>query len=146
MTVSVTGIDHVGITVSSLQDSIAWFSAVFGATPGAILEAEGPVLARTVRVPGAHFRYVFLSIAQSSIELIEYVNPVSSRVERSNSDLAASHICIAVGDVEAAVHESVRNGATLNGPVVRLPDGSALAYVATPDGVQIELSQPAPRR
>ncbi|MEE9257356.1 MAG: VOC family protein [bacterium] len=53
------------------------------------------------------------------------------------------HFCLSVEDIEGMLRHVEENGGTVSEPLFLLPSGNRAAYVQGPDGVQIELIEPA---
>jgi catechol 2,3-dioxygenase-like lactoylglutathione lyase family enzyme len=140
-----SGINHVGVTVASLDDSLAFYRDVFGLEPVLVTDASGPEVAATFQVPGADFRVAFLPVGASVWELVEYRTP--GRATRPRHDeIGGMHACFEVSDMEAALARLAEHGVEVPDAPLEIAEGptagARIAYVRDPDGVQIELLQP----
>ncbi|MGH2872414.1 MAG: VOC family protein, partial [Solirubrobacteraceae bacterium] len=143
------GVDHVGITVPDIDEAIAWFQDVLGATNpltfGPISDPTGDLMHELVGVsPKAVIDQIsLLRIGHSAnIELFQYAAPGQNRTFPKNSDWAGHHIAFYVKDIDAAVHYMERKGVEkFEGPysITAGPaDGMIINYFKTPFNTYIE--------
>ena len=127
-------LDHIGIAVSDLAESLAFFRDALG------LELEAPE-----EVPSQRVRAHFLQAGEATLELVEPTaadSPIAKYVARRGPGL--HHVCLRVDDIASALAE-------LKGRGVRLIDetprpgahDSLVAFVhpASAHGVLVELKQ-----
>jgi catechol 2,3-dioxygenase-like lactoylglutathione lyase family enzyme len=142
-----SGINHVGVTVASLEDALAFYKDVFGLEPVLVTDASGPEVAAMFQVPGADFRVAFLPVGESVWELIEYRTPGRETRPR-HDEIGGMHVCFEVSDMDAALAHLARHGVAVPEKPLEIPEGptagARIAYVRDPNGVQIELLQPPP--
>ena len=121
------GVHHTGMTVSRLDDAIAWYGKHLGMTQ---LEARW-------EVPEHGLEIAYLSGPGGRVELFEHADP--SKLPRVGRD----HLAFLVGDMEAAVAALEEAGIELTIPPTRA-DAASLTYAffADPDGNKLELVQP----
>jgi catechol 2,3-dioxygenase-like lactoylglutathione lyase family enzyme len=138
---------HVGITVSSLDQWLAFLSAGFGLQPSNLLSSDSPEVAIAVGLIHARARIAFLELPDSTqIELIEYLEPRGRQFDRISSDIGASHVCIEVSDIDEAIAHLEAAGARFFSPPVTIKGGNLVGwrfvYFREPtDGVVLELIQ-----
>ena len=131
-------LDHVGIAVSDLQASLAFFKDVLG------LHVE-----LTEVIASQQVRATFLQAGQSTLEMLEATGPdsaIAKYLDKRGPGL--HHVALRVDDIDAAL-------AHLKGRGVRLIDGQArpgaegarVAFIhpSAAHGVLVELKQPAPK-
>ena len=131
-------LDHVGIAVSDLQASLAFFKDVLGLH----VEASEEIASQRVRA-------TFLGTGQSTLEMLEATSadsPIAKFVEKRGAGM--HHVALRVDDIEAAL-------AHLRGRGIRLIDekarpgaeGALVAFIhpSAAHGVLVELKQPAPK-
>lgn len=139
------GLHHVGVTVSNLERSLAWYRDVFGLEPVVDETGSGPDLCATVQVPDVDLHYAFLHVGNTRIELLQYVNPPGRPFDMHNNDVGAAHVCLVVDDVQAVYERLSGRGVTFNAPPLHLTDGAmaghTIVYLRDPDGIQLELMQ-----
>jgi catechol 2,3-dioxygenase-like lactoylglutathione lyase family enzyme len=142
-------IHHVGIPVSDLERSMAWYADVLGVVAAGISGAgSGEGLSQMLEVPGAALRAAFVKVGEHTMfELLEWSSPVSTPYALTNSDIGAVHICFEVDDILAAHEQLEAKGVHINHPPVSLDgtggdlDGYWFCYFRDPDGTQLELMQ-----
>ncbi|TFG31326.1 methylmalonyl-CoA epimerase [Candidatus Thorarchaeota archaeon] len=133
---SVEKIAHIGIAVESIEKWISFYRDVLG------LEYTG-----SEDVPEQKVRVAFLTIGESSIELLEPTSedsPIAKFLETRGSGI--HHIAIQVDDIEAALARHHDAGARLidNEPRIGAHDMKiAFIHPKTSGGVLIELCQPS---
>ena len=143
------GMDHVGITVPSINQAIEWFEDVLGAVAPLTFGPfpAGPFIASVVDVAqtASIEQITMLRIGRSAgIELFQYSAPDGQRHDTpKNSDWSGHHIAFYVTDIAAAVEYMVGKG------VRRMPAGpftltagpaagQTIQYFQTPWGSYIE--------
>lgn len=125
-------IDHLGIAVRSISDSLAFYSDVLG------LEMAG-----SETVPDQGVRVALLPVGESRIELLEPVSeetPVGRFISKRGEGL--HHICYEVDDLTARLNELRSRGARLlDGYPRRGAEGRQVAFLhpASANGVLVEL-------
>lgn len=151
-------LDHVSLTVSDLEAVIGFYARVFGAEVayrmGPFDAAEIPRMndgrdwtAAYINVPGARLRIAMLKFPDGmGMELHEYQKPAdAARKPPRNCDVGSRHLCIEVGDIDAAIAVLKQNGCTPMAGSIDMADGpcppSRSWYVLDPFGNQLELVQ-----
>lgn len=132
-------IDHPGFVVNDLDGAVNFFVDVLGfqrVRVGELVDPDGgDLLTRQFGVPiGATARFVFLALAGSQIELLEWQG-VEQQVSGGNSDLGGRHLAIVVADLAAtlAVIQS------MPGATIREIHPRGFVYVAMPFGLELQL-------
>jgi methylmalonyl-CoA epimerase len=127
-------IDHIGIAVANLQESLSFWETALG------IELHG-----IEEVAEQHVRTAFLPVAGTEIELLEPTSPDSSIakfIEKRGEGL--HHIAIRVDDIEAALAELKAKGVQLIDETPRNGAGGArIAFVhpRATHGVLLELCE-----
>ena len=104
-----THIEHIGIAVKSLEETIPFYERVLGLKCYAVEE-----------VMGQKVRTAFFRIGQTKIELLESTDPegpVSRFIEKKGEGI--HHIAFAVEDMEGALREAGSHGIQLIDSVPR---------------------------
>ena len=131
-------LDHVGIAVSDLQPSLAFFRDVLGLH----VEATEEVTAQKVRA-------TFVSTGASTLEFLEATapdSPIAKYLDKRGSGL--HHVALRVDDLEAALAHLKSRGIRLIDERPRAGAERALVAFIHPssaNGVLVELKQPAPK-
>jgi catechol 2,3-dioxygenase-like lactoylglutathione lyase family enzyme len=140
--------DHVGLTVPDLDEAVAFFVDVLGATEQYRFGRKNdPVLMeRSIGVhPRSEFRAAMLRLTPGlSVELFQWTSPGRRKQMPEPSDAGGHHLCLVADDLDTAIAELSRR------PELRIYDGpgrltmGAYAggrwiYFRTRWGLQIEL-------
>ena len=130
-------LDHIGIAVSDLPASLAFFRD----TLGLHLESSEEIASQKVR---AHF----LSTGQSSLELLEATaadSPIAKYLEKRGPGI--HHLALRVENIAAALAHLKARGVRLIDERARPgAEGALVAFIhpSAAHGVLVELKQPAP--
>ncbi len=146
----VSAVDSVGITVSDLDRSVAFFRDVLSFERISEAEAAGEEYEHLVGVHGVRMRVARMKLGSETIELTEYLTPKGRPVpvdSRSN-DRWFQHIAIITSDMDEAYQWLRRHKVehVSTGPQ-RLPDwnpnagGIRAFYFKDPDGHPLEVLQ-----
>ena len=128
-----TGVDHIGIAVRSLDERLALYRALG-------LEVEG-----REDVPSEKVRVAFLPAEGTRIELLEATSPdspIAAFIEKRGEGM--HHVCLRVDDIRAAMASLKAQGVQLLSDEPRPgAHGSRVCFVhpRSAGGVLIELSQ-----
>jgi catechol 2,3-dioxygenase-like lactoylglutathione lyase family enzyme len=107
-------LNHIGFAVSDLDQSIRFYSDLFNEPPYFKEVYDVPYIGDLVGYPGAVQYAAFFRIpGQTSLflELIQYMNPVSSIVSMEAYIAGNAHLCLATSDLDAAYRHLVAIGA-----------------------------------
>ncbi len=146
---TVTRIDHAGITVSDLDRSLGFYRDLLGLRLISDSTLAEPEVADLLGLESVHLRIVDLDSGDGRIlELIQYVQPEGRTIAYESSDPASTHLGFTVDDLGAVRKRLAEAGATI---VSRRPitisdpggdfDGATCLYVRDPDGAILELVQ-----
>jgi catechol 2,3-dioxygenase-like lactoylglutathione lyase family enzyme len=159
--INVRAVDHIGITVPSIDDALQFFSEAFGAQvlfgmessydPNADPTTSTEHARLGTRPTSRWTRSLPLKLGEgASVELFEYHDP-ERLPPPTASDLGIQHFAVYVDDMDIAVERVVAAGGTaLEGPSL-LPgpesgEGNKWIYTIAPWGGIIELvSYPSPQ-
>jgi catechol 2,3-dioxygenase-like lactoylglutathione lyase family enzyme len=146
---TITRIDHVGITVSDVDRALGFYRDVLGLRVIAHSTVTESEVAELLGLDSVQLRIADLDSGDGRIvELIQYVQPEGRRIAYESSDVATAHIAFTVDDLGAVRKRLTDAGATI---VSRRPitisepggdfDGAICLYVRDPDGAILELVQ-----
>ena len=130
----VSKIDHIGIAVSNLDETVKLYRDVLG------LELHG-----TEVVPEQKVRVAFLPVGDTEVELLESTSaegPIAKFIEAKGQGI--QHIAFRVNDIEAALEEMKAKGMRLIDEKPRYGAGGAKIAFLHPKstgGVLIELCE-----
>ncbi len=148
----ITAVDHTGITVSNLEQSLAFWRDILGFELSHQAHHTGDLAAEVTGVPGAEIRLVVLKGYGHKIELLEYLAPADrKRVKIRPCDVGSVHVALLINDLDALLSRIAASGWKPAGKPQALKSGpnagKRVIYVRDPDGTTIELMQPpSPRR
>ena len=146
----ITGISHVGISVSNLERSIGFYRDLLGM--GLIQEVpmRGANYDAVMGLKGTEGRIAVLRTGNLEIELLEFKRPPSRPGElgRHVSDQGISHFAIHVEDIAELYARHEAAGARVRSALVYFPSCATTAvYFCDPDGNFIEmLEEKIPRQ
>ncbi|MDI9259101.1 VOC family protein [Alicyclobacillus sendaiensis] len=121
-------LEHVGIMVSNLERSIAFYTDVLG------MELLGTLDHNT---PGIRLAFLSYPGQNAQIELIE------GYAERLPDEGQVHHVAITVDDIEAEAARLRGAGVRfLDEAITTLRNGAQYIFFAGPDGERLELFQP----
>lgn len=135
-------LSHVGLCVSDLERSLAFYRAL-GFAERSRLRAGGEPAAKLLELPGADLAAVYLERDGTRLELLHYASPghVGTPARRPMNALGLTHLSLRVDDLDA-VAEGVRaaGGRLIEASRTEIPEArTRAAFVVDPDGTRIEL-------
>ena len=145
----VVAVESIGITVSDLDASLAWYERVLDFQPaGAIEEHAGAAAESLEGVFAMRSRSARLTLGDETLELTEYLAPQSRPlpVDSRSNDRWFQHVALIVSDMDAAYARlrTAHVAHASSGPQ-RLPDwnpnagGIEAFYFKDPDGHVLEV-------
>lgn len=149
------GVLHAGFTVSDLDRSVRWYQEVLGLELLARQTNDNAYTRQIVGLPDAVLEVAFLRLpgvdpAPSThvLELMQYVSPAGGRVSGLTQDVGAGHLALMVDDLDEAYARLREADVRFVNPPVEIDAGAnrgaRACYLRDPDGITIELVQPAP--
>jgi lactoylglutathione lyase len=138
--------NHVGVTVSDLRRSIAFYRDLLGFH---VAYERGEVTAeympRLVGIPGARLKIAGLDIPGLHLDLLEYIEPKGAVSAGPTADVGNVHLGFTVDDMWAAYRSLVAAGVRFKSepisPTVGPNQGGWAVYFVDPDGVTLEMIQ-----
>lgn len=119
--------DHVGIIVSDLARSKAFYAALG--------------FQQTTEHVSADKTITFMRLGALQVELFAYSEPVPAAIAEGRT-LGFRHLALATDDIDADFAELRAAGIVSPEVAIReLPDGWRLLFFNDPDGVEIEIMQ-----
>jgi catechol 2,3-dioxygenase-like lactoylglutathione lyase family enzyme len=142
---------HTGYTVDDLDRSLGFYRDLLGMEVVMTQEKSGGYLARIVGYPDTHVRMAHLRAPGSDhvLELFEYLAPEGASARpREPRDSGTAHLCLVVEDLQGVYERLVQAGVdSFVSPPVEVDTGAnrggAAVYLRDPDGIPVELFQPA---
>ncbi len=142
-------VHHVGITVADLDRSAAFWGELLGVTPAPVEHLQGPGLGRLVGYPGVRIERRWVDLPGGlALELLQYLDREEPAYDPGTAHPGNVHVCLTVEDLPKAHARALACGARAVGEgwivVPAGPNaGASIAYLRDPDGVTIELFEPA---
>ena len=142
-------VSHLGICVSDLERSRAFYRDALGFAVESELEVEGEPSETLLRLAPVRLRAVYLVRDGLRIELLHYAAPgaVGDGSPRAMNALGLTHLSLRVDGIEASVARLAAHGAHVLRDT-RIDNAKLRAkavFVTDPDGTLIELVETKPR-
>lgn len=142
----ITGVDHVGVTVSDVDRSLEFWRDLLGLAVTGRGVVEWEHLDRLVALPDTKIEWCELALpGGGKVELSQYHRPVGEAVSPGGeNEPGRSHVSLLVDDLAEMLAMLRSNGvrARTEDPVdipLGAYEGGKAAYVFDPDGVELEL-------
>ncbi len=135
---------HLGVCVSDLERSLAFYGEVFGCREiGRFGDREG-YSAKLLEIDGVQLEAVYLERDGWRIELLSYPSPgtIGSSQRRPMNQLGLTHLSFVVDDLEAVLAAVREHGGTVV-EASRMEARATAIFVTDPDGTRIELIERA---
>lgn len=137
--------DNVGIVVESLDDAVAFFTAL-GLTLEGRATIEGEWAGRVTGLGDQHVEVAMMVTpdGHSRLELSRFLRPavVADHRKAPVNALGYLRAMFTVSDIDETLAELGKHGAQLVGEVVQYENAYRLCYVRGPEGLLIGLAQP----
>jgi catechol 2,3-dioxygenase-like lactoylglutathione lyase family enzyme len=137
-------LEHVGLTVSELDRSVRFYSALLGASPFYRATEERPYLGKVVGYPDCRLAIADFHLPGTGtfLELLQYLEPIGHAVSMETANPGIGHVCFVVSDLANEYERISAIGGAFRspGPVDRA-DGGRAVYLRDPDGISIELQE-----
>jgi lactoylglutathione lyase len=152
----IQGFFHVSFTVSNLEASVKWYTEVLGLQFVRGQEQHNEYTSKLVGYPDAHLKVAQLRvpgqtipISRHDVELVEYVHPRGEDIPLDTNRTGVGHWAFIVDDIHAEFERLSALGVKFKAerPVAiehGVNKGGYAIYFTDPDGITLELLQPAP--
>lgn len=139
------GMNHVGVSVSNLDRSIAFYRDLLGMEVVVEGVFAGERYERILALKGASGKVALLKAANMQIELFEFSCPSPRRgdPQRPVCDHGITHFCIEVADIEAEYERLKSAGVTFHCQPLDFFGAAKATYGRDPDGNAFELLEKA---
>jgi len=143
-------VHHTGLTVRDLDRSVAFYRELLGCSVAMEQDKTGGYLAAIVGYPEASVRMAHLRAPAGElvIELFQYLDPVSIDTDLEPAKVGNAHLCFLLPDLDATYARLSAAGVGFFSPPIVIDTGANAGgkglYLRDPDGITIELFEPAP--
>jgi len=141
----IKGLEHVGLSVASLEQSMKFYRDLLGMEVVADETFKGELYDKILALKGVSGRVALLKKGNMQFELFEFAHPAPKPGDRERPvcDHGITHFCIEVADIEAEYQRLTAAGVAFHCPP--LDFGTAKAtYGRDPDGNVFELLEMTP--
>jgi len=136
---------HVGLTVSDLDASIAFYRDVIGFTLDGRYDIAGEWFDTLTHNQGAQLDVAMLQLGGFTLQLVAYDAGGGGRLELAHHHVGNPHLNITVDDLDARHAAITATGRCNPTPIVNIMESEIRSfYVEDPDGVPVELLQMHP--
>jgi catechol 2,3-dioxygenase-like lactoylglutathione lyase family enzyme len=141
------GVDHVSVTVGSIDRSLAFYEGLLGLSVRERSESDDPELAEITGVPGVRMAFADLVLGDGRVlELVEYLQPRLEPLGQSVQRPGSGHVSLLVDDAGAVHRRLTEAGVVPRSPPVLIEDdgdwhGVRCFYAEDPDGFTLEFIQ-----
>lgn len=144
---SVSVLDHVSVTVSDMERSLAFYRDLLGMKEVERHRLEGETISKMAGKPGVEMDVVRLAAPETPgiiVDLQQYLKPAGSVSDASLGDIAHAHVCFGVPDLDAAYRDLQAQGVEFVSEPVSFDLGWCIVdvvFLKDPDGFVLELMQ-----
>lgn len=138
----IAGFNHVGISVKSLANSIAFYCKHLDMRVVEVpVKFEGPIYEQILGLKGVRGKAAVLQKATLQLELFEFAVPKPKRknVKYPVSDHGLSHFCVEVTNIHSVYQRMRKAGVTFHCPPLNFFGEALATYARDLDGNVFEL-------
>jgi catechol 2,3-dioxygenase-like lactoylglutathione lyase family enzyme len=137
-------LDHIAVTVSDMERSLAFYTNVLGLQEAERHLLEGETISTMAGKPGVVMQVVRLRTPDGSRVLLDLQQYISPKGTVSNAQLGManhSHFCFEVKDIQKAYRDLEAKGvSSVSAPVTfGLEEPVTVVFLRDPDGFILEL-------
>jgi catechol 2,3-dioxygenase-like lactoylglutathione lyase family enzyme len=140
----ITNVDHVALSVASLDRSIAFYRDIIGFKVERILECGPEMRLGDVNgMPGSTARIAHLTLRNNMLELFEYQTPQGKRIppDHKQADNGLIHLGLASTDARTDYEKLKEYGVKFLSEPIEFRSGVWIFYFYGPDGEVCELRE-----
>lgn len=146
-------VEHVGLVVNDLEESIPFYTALFGPPVQRVTwrGKDAEYVAKMVAHPGLELDAAFFQLpySQSLLEMIQYHGVAKTHDPMDPMQVTAGHLGFSVENLDATVEQLKKLGVTFRSEPIDIPygpyKGGRSVYFRDPNGVNLQLMQLAGR-
>jgi catechol 2,3-dioxygenase-like lactoylglutathione lyase family enzyme len=143
----ITAFNHTSFTVGDMDRAVRFWTEAMGFEAASVSEREGGWQEQVTGVRGARLLVAHLYGHGHHMEFIQYLGGSQAAARYAPDVPGAAHVCFEVSDIRAMSQKMIAAGASWQGEIAEVSNGPArgsfAAYVRDPNGILIELYQPA---
>ena len=146
----VNGVDHFALTVSDLERSLRFYRDMLGLELRVRRVWSEEYVREMVGFPDASMDIALLALPggeNQQLELIEYLQPRAKPPRHPVNTAGSAHLCFMVDDIQEIYERLRQAGIQFVSAPVAVPvgpnKGRRTAYLLDPDGIVVQLMQPA---
>lgn len=143
----ITGFNHTSFTVADMEKSVAFWTRMLGFEAASVSPREGSWQEAVTGVANASLMVAHLYGHGQHIEFIQYLQGAVPGDPPSPAQCGVGHVCLETDDIEATWDALLGAGATAQGSIADVTSGAVggarAGYLRDPNGILIELLQPA---
>ena len=143
-------VDHFALTVGDLERSLRFYRDLLGLEVKVRRVWNEEYVREMVGFPDASMDIALLALPGSEdqqLELIEYQQPRARPTRNQINSVGSAHLCFMVDDIQETYDRLRREGIEFVSAPVAVPvgpnKGRRTAYLLDPDGIVVQLMQPA---
>jgi len=140
----IKGIEHIGLSVSDLDRSVAFYRDILGLEVVRILEpSPDSPLEKVVGLPGCRARIAHMQSEKGMLELFEYITPRGKPIpiDHRQADNGFIHMGFTSTDARSDYRVLRENGVKFLSDPVEFRPGVWIFYFYGPDGEVCEMRQ-----
>jgi len=144
---SITRAHHMGLQVTDLDRSLAFYRDILGFQVAFAWNPRAPYIGEMVGYPDADIHAAILRLPGSDVmlELLEYRNVERTPVDTGTANPGTAHIAFFVDDLDDLYLRLTERGVESVSPPVTPTigpnEGGRAVYMKDPDGIRVELIQ-----
>ena len=136
-------LNHMGVTVRDLEQSIAFYRDVVGMELFSRRRMQGDWFDTLTHNSGADIDVAMLRMEGLTLQLVQYLAAGGTSLPLAHHNVGNPHLCINVDDVDAKHREALARGGLDPTPIVDIMGlGIRSFYVHDPDGLPVEFLKP----
>lgn len=143
----ITGFNHTSFTVADMEKSVAFWTRMLGFNAASVSPREGSWQEEVTGVANASLVVAHLYGHGQHIEFIQYLQGAVPGRPPQPARCGASHVCLETDDIQATWDALLGAGASAQGSIANITSGAAggarAGYIRDPNGILIELLEPA---
>ena len=138
-----TSLNHMGVTVRDLEQSIVFYRDVVGMELFSRRRMQGDWFDTLTHNSGADIDVAMLRMEGLTLQLVQYLAAGGTALPLAHHNVGNPHLCINVDDVDAKHRDATARGGLDPTPIVDIMGlGIRSFYVHDPDGLPVEFLKP----